>query len=287
MEHSSEKAYETINQSPSERHLPRKGFVPAIIFIVFALSMSGPALSLLTREMATTFFGSATQATVGITTQLSTISNAVQVAAGVIMGVLAVRFRHKSLLMAGILLSIIANAGAYLAPTFLWMQVFFAIGGAAGLMVGVMAVTLFGDSLPLNRKAKAVSYLVTAFYLAVFVGSPIISFLAGLGSWRYVYLLFALPAVAALAVSYFGIPFTSHAHQPSIGRAKYVRSFRQVLSNKSAVSCLFGSLFFTGITIGLFAINFFRQQFWSELPPLLQAQYSSYIVMAGDLFFDL
>lgn len=264
---------------------PGKRFVPAVIFIVFALSLSGPALSLLTREIATTFFGSATQETVGITTQLSTISNAVQIAAGVIMGVLAVRFRHKSLLMAGILLSVIAHVGAYLAPTFLWMQVFFAIGGAAGLMVAIVTVTLLGDFLPLNRKAKAVSYLVTALYLAVFVGSPIISFLAGLGSWRYAYLLLGLPAVAALAVSYFGIPSISHTHQPSIGREKYVRSFRQVLSNKSAVSCLVGSLFFTGITIGLFAINFFRQQFWSELSPLLQAQYASYIVMAGTLTF--
>jgi predicted MFS family arabinose efflux permease len=285
LENSLEKADET-KTTGSTGKAPGKRFVPAIIFIVFALSMSGPTLNLLTREIATTFFGSATQETVGITTQLSTISNAVQVAAGIIMGVLAVRFRHKSLLMAGIFLSIIAHLGAYFAPTFLWMQVIFAIGGAAAIMVSIVAVTLLGDLLPLNRKAKAVGYLVTALYLAVFFGSPIVSFLAGLGSWRYIHLLLGLPAaVAALAVSYIGIPSISHTHQPSIGRKKYVRSFRQVLLNKSAVSCLVGSLFFTGITIGLFAINFFRQQFWSELSPLLQAQYASYIIMAGTLTF--
>ena len=96
---------------------------------------------------------------------------------------------------------------------------------------------------------------------------------------------FALSAAAtALVVSYFGIQFTSHKHQSSIGRDKCARSFKQVLLNKSAAACLVSGLFFSGV-IGLFSINFFRQQFWSGLSLSLQAQYASYVVMVSTLLF--
>jgi len=56
------------------------------------------------------------------------------------------------------------------------------------------------------------------------------------------------------------------------------------LLNKSAAACLVASLFFSGV-IGFFAINFFRQQFWSDLSLPLQVQYASYIVMMSTLLF--
>lgn len=284
MEHSSGKADETETLGSTEKG-PGRRFVPSIVVTVFVLSISGPTLTVLTREIATTFFGSATQTTVGITAQLDTITNAAQVVTGGLMSFLAIRFGHKLLLMTGILLQFISAAGAFLAPNFLWMQIFFAINGIGSVMLAIAAITLIGDFVPQNRKAKTVSYILAATWLALFAGARIVSLVADLGTWRYVYLLLALPAAAAaLAVSYFGISSASHSHQPGVSREKYVRSFKQVLLNKSAAACLVASLFFSGV-IGFFAINFFRQQFWSDLSLPLQAQYASYIVMMSTLLF--
>jgi len=98
-------------------------------------------------------------------------------------------------------------------------------------------------------------------------------------------MLLGLPfAVAALAVSHFGIPSRSHKHKPEVSKKEYIRSFKHVFLNKSAAACLIASLFFTG-TIGLFAINFMRQQFWSDLPLPLQVQYASYVAMVSTLLF--
>jgi DHA1 family inner membrane transport protein len=278
------KAAETETLGLTEK-APGRRLVPAIVIAVFALSIASPTLTVLTREIATTFFGSATQATVGITAQLSTITNAAQVVTGVLMSFLAIRFGHKSLLMTGILLQLISAAGAFLAPNFFGMQVFFAIDGIGSVMLAIAAITLIGDFVPQNRKAKTISYILAAAYLALFAGARLVSFVADLGTWRYAYLLLALPAAAvALAVSYIGISSASHAHQPAADREKYIRSFKQVLLNKSAAACLVGGLFFSG-AIGLFAINFFRQQFWLDLSLTLQAQYASYIVMVSTLLF--
>src|SRR5512136_3486178 len=83
------------------RKSPGKWFVPALVFMIFALNIANLTLALLTREIGATFFGSGTQATVGITSQLSTIGFSAAVATGVAMSVLAIRFGHKSLLMTG------------------------------------------------------------------------------------------------------------------------------------------------------------------------------------------
>lgn len=269
----------------STEKAPGKRFVPVIVFMVFALNIASLTLTLLTREIGATFFGSDTQATVGITSQLSTIGFAAAVATGVAMSVLAIRFGHKSLLMTGILLQVISAAGVFLAPTFLWMQVFSAIEGVGAVLSSVAFITLIGDFMPQNRKAKTVSYITAAVFLATFTGARMIPVVADLGTWRYAYLLLALPfAAAALVVSYFGIPSISHMHQSAADKERYVRSFKQVFLNKSAAACLVGGLFFSGV-IGLFAVNFFRQQFWSDLSLSLQAQYASYIVMVSTLLF--
>ncbi|HLN44505.1 MAG TPA: MFS transporter [Candidatus Sulfotelmatobacter sp.] len=262
---------------------PRKWFVPALVFMVFALNIANLTLALLTREIGATFFGSNTQATVGITSQLNTIGFSAAVATGIAMGILAIRFGHKSLLMAGILLQIISAAGAFLAPTFLWLLSFFALEGVGSVLSGVAFVTLVGDNLSQNRKAKAVSYIAAALSLATLAGTRLIPIAAGLGTWRYSYLLLGLPfAITALAVSHFGIPSISHEHKPEVSRKQYLRSFKQVFSNKSAAACLLANLFFTG-AIGIFALNFLRQQFWSELPLPLQVQYASYVAMVSTL----
>lgn len=278
---------EKTNSISSTGNALRRRSVSTIVFMVFALNIASLTLTLLTREIGATFFGSDTQATVGITSQLSTIGFAAEVAAGIAMSILAIRFAHKSLLLVGITLQVVSAAGSFLAPTFLWMQFFFAMEGVGAVLSSVAVITLIGDFVPQNRKAKAVSYISAAVFLATFTGALMIPVAADLGTWRYAYLLLALPfSAAAFVASYFGIPSISHAHQSAVEKERYVGSFKQVLLNKSAAACLVAGLFFSGV-IGLFAVNFFRQQFWSDLSLSLQAQYASYVVMVSTLLFAI
>ncbi len=253
--------------------------------MAFALNMGSLALTLLTPEIGTEFFGTDTPAIVGITSQLRTIEFAAAVATGVIMSVLAIRFAHKKMLVTGVTLQLISAAGSFLAPTFLWLLVFFAMEGVGIVLSSVSFITMIGDFLPQNRKAKTVSYITAAGFLAGLVGPRLIPIAADLGTWRYAYLLLAMPfASAALIVSLFGTPLASGEQKHSVNKEKYVRSFKQIFSTKSAFACLVGSLLFSG-TIGFFAINFLRYQFWSDLPLPVQVQYASYVAMVSTSLF--
>jgi predicted MFS family arabinose efflux permease len=99
--------------------------------------------------------------------------------------------------------------------------------------------------------------------LAVLIGTPLIGFITNVAGWRSVFIFLALPVSAAgLILAFISLPSRSHEQQPAAEKKAYLGNFRQVLSNRSAASCLVGGIF-GGATmgLGLFAIAFYRQQF--------------------------
>ncbi len=244
-----------------------KRLAPTLTFAAFALSVDGMFLSLLTGSIAQTFFGTVTQATRGYTLQLSTVGFAATVLSALAMSILLIRFRYRSLYMVGAALLIVSIAGIFLAPNFFWMVVFFASEGIAGSMIFITGGTLIGDFLPQDRKAKTISYVYSLTWIAMIVGDLSVLFLAqgnffaSPGSWRYAYLLIALPvAIAVLPLAFYGISSNLQKTQSALQRNVYLERFKQIMANKSAVACLVGSLLFSG-AIGALAINFFQQQF--------------------------
>jgi len=287
---SSEGKAETVSQGFSEPVKATRRFVPSYVAVLFLLALSAGILSLLTREISLTFFGpfadeAAARAAIGMTTQLSTTLNAAELAAGLAMSALIIRFRPKSLLMVGLLLSFISAAGNFLAPSLMWMHVFFALSGISITMISISGITLIGEFVPSTRKAKAVSYVAAATYFASLMGAIIIPRLADLGSWRFVYLFLSVPStLAALAIAFIGIPFLSRRREQPTEKRAYTHRYKQVLFNRSAFACLIAGVFFSGV-IGLFALNFIRQQFFSDLALTVQRQYSSYIFIVSTILF--
>lgn len=283
MKHSSEKAAETEKYGPSVSI--RRSFVPSVFLVSFAASIVGPILTLLPRDIARTFFPSsfvagasqaAQTAAVGIVAQLSTINSVADVAIALLMGVLIVRFKNKPLILTGALLVLVAAAGGYMAPTLFWMQVFYALEGIGSAIAGVALVTLVGDLLPLSRKAKTISYIWAAGWLALLIGLLVIGYLARVGGWRYAFLFFALPvSVAGLVLAFFSVPSVPQIQRSATGTGAYKESFRKVLVNKSAASCLFSQFFFVGASIAVFTIAYFQRQF------SLSIGNSAYVMMAA------
>ena len=127
-------------------------FVPALVVASFATSISGPMLRLLTVDFAKTFLGTAKPASVGLVAQISTVNGAAEVVFALIMGLLAVRFRHKPLLLAGVVLVAISAVGGFFAPTLPYLQIFYAIEGIGTIMVGIMAFTMIGDTAAFRQE---------------------------------------------------------------------------------------------------------------------------------------
>jgi predicted MFS family arabinose efflux permease len=252
------------DEAISEEKSPAgRWFVPSLVIASFAVSISVPMLTLLTVDFAKTFLGSGDPAAVGIVAQTSTINSAAEIIFALLMGVLAVRFKHKSLLLVGVLLVGISSIGNFFAPTLGILQIFYAMEGVGTIIVAIMAYTMIGDLLPSSKKAKAVSYVVAMTSLAVLVGTPVIGFVTNVAGWRFVFIFLALPvAVAGLVLAFLTLPSGSMERHHAADKKAYSNSFKQVLSNRSAVSCLVGGIFGGAAGgLGLFGIAFYRQNF--------------------------
>src|SRR4030067_150626 len=99
-------------------------FVPSLIVSFFAVGGSGAILRLFAVDIARTF-----QVPVGVVAQLGTANSVGELVVALLMGFLAVRFKHKSLLLAGVLLITVYAVGSFLAPSFILMLLFFAMEG--------------------------------------------------------------------------------------------------------------------------------------------------------------
>ena len=234
--------------------------VSALTISAFAVQISSPTLNLLAVDFANTF-----QVPVGVTAQLGTINNGAEAVFALIMGFLAIRFKHRLLLLAGILFVSVSAAGCFFAPDFFSLQIFFAMEGIGTVMVTIMGATIIGDSTSLNKKAKAISYITAGTFLATLVGTPIIGFITDIGGWRAVFLFFVLPvSVVGLLVAFFSLPSEPRRNQVG-GKSFYLSSFRKVLANRSASAALVGAMLGSATTVALFALSFYREQFSQSL----------------------
>jgi len=133
---------------------PRKLFLLGLLASVFAVTVIDVFAPLLYPEIAATF-----GITVGTAVQLSAFSSIAAVITGLALSAFSIKFRYKSLLMAGVFAVVICVIGVFLAPNFLIAQVFYALNGVGSVIVGVMAPTLVGELYPLDKKAKRISLI--------------------------------------------------------------------------------------------------------------------------------
>ncbi len=245
-----------------EKKSTGKLFVPSVVLPYFATFMANGIIMLILFDITTTFFGSANPSTLGIAGQLSTFNSAAEAIFSVVLGFLAVRFRHRPLFLSGVLLIAISALGNFLAPSFLVMQIFFILEGIGSVLISVTGLTLLGNLLPPNKKHKAVSYTVSATFLSITVGTPIIGFITSVAGWRYSFLMYSLPiSILCLIIAYFGIPKKQQETPLTNTKESYIKAFKQVLLNKSALACLLSQLMFLGAVVGMYVIAFYQVQF--------------------------
>ena len=155
---------------------------------IFTITLSNLILNLLSLEIASTF-----QIHEGIAVQLRTINGVAEVTFGFIIGLISTRFKPKLLLLVGTSLMLISSIGSTIANSFELLLFFFFLEGTASVIIAITIYTLAGNLFSLKRKNKAISWISSAGFFAVFVATFAVAYIVSFGSWRYTFLLIVLP----------------------------------------------------------------------------------------------
>jgi predicted MFS family arabinose efflux permease len=256
----------------------RSLFLPSLAISNFATGPLAVLITLLLIDIALTF-----EVSLGVMGQINTLSSVVSVIFALVMGILSVRFRHKSLMIIGLLCVGVSALGCFFASNFNSMLIFYSLSGVGTAMVFPMAITLIGEHLLLEERGSAVGWIIAAGSLSYLIGAPIISFISDIGGWRLTLLGFVIPiSLAGLFLALIGLPSTSRK-QLTISKTTYLGSFKGVLLNISAAACLAGNVLRTAsfIAIVLYGVSFFRQRF------LVSTNFASLIIIGAALCYTL
>ena len=245
--------------STEEKRSLGKLVLPALFVSRFAIEPPGILTGLLLIDIGATFGCS-----VGVMGQVRTVSYVVAVVSALLMGILSVRFKHRSLLMMGLLFVSISALACFFAWNFNVMLLSYSMSGLGMAMVAPMTFTLVADYFPLERRAAVIGWLIAGSALAYLVGSPVIGLIEGLGGWRLAFLGFVLPvSMVSLLLTAQGLPSISSSEQPTMSKRSYLEGFKGVFSSRSADACLIGTALSMAAwqAILLFSSSFQRQRF--------------------------
>ena len=253
-----------------------KYILPSLAIARFAITPPGIVSGLLLVDIAATFDRS-----VAVMAQMRTTANTLSMVAALIMAVLSVRYRHRSLAFTGLLLVTVSGIGCFWAPTYESILIIYSLVGLGSSMVTPMTLTLVGEHLPREKRTNAFGWLIAGNSISYLIGAPLIAYIAGVGGWRTVFLLYVVPVtLIGLGFLYFGVP---GREKIVVSDIDYIGSFKMVLTSRSALACLLSSAFIMASyqAILVYSASFYRQQF------LLSRSFTSLFVIGGALFFTV
>lgn len=257
----------------------RRLFLPSLTVSSFA---SGP-ITVLTALLLIDI-GNSFNTPVSVTGQINTSYSIAAFTVALLMGALSIRFKHKSLLLAGLVLIGISACGCFFASDFTVMLVFYSLSGMGYAMVTPMTFSMVGEHFPLEKRAGAVGWVVAGGALVYVIGAPVIALMSGLGGWRFPLFGFVIPVLlVSLLSAFLGLPSASPDRQVSAERRSYLGSFKEILLNRSAVACLIGDILRSAafVAIVLYAVSFIRQRFF------VPTDLASIVLLGGALCYFL
>lgn len=92
------------------------------------------------------------------------------------------------------------------APDYLTLLLFRALAGAFGGTLGALVFAIVGDVIPLERRASAMGWVMTAFSAASVVGVPSGIWIASAYGWNAPFMATAALSLAFLGLSFFFVP---------------------------------------------------------------------------------
>ena len=248
---------------PEEPRTPGRLLLPSLAFSYFAVVPPGVVLGLLLLDIGRDFGYS-----VGVMGQLRTTASLITALSALFMGVWSIRFKHRTLLLLGLVFINISALGCFSARSFIVMVLFFALSGLGMAMAEPMLYTIVAEHFPFEQRERAIGWILTGVALSPLIGGPVIGVIASFGGWRMPFLAFVLPiALLSLVLVAKGVPSTSRNPQLAMSKGQYMEGFKEVFSNRSATACLAGSALIMAAwaAITVYGASFFREHFMVSL----------------------
>lgn len=194
---------------------------------------------------------------VGITSQLNTTFSFIALLTALSMGVLTIRYRLKTLLLAGLTLAVVSAIGVFLSPSLSILFLLYSLNGISWSMIYPMSTALVGELIPLEKRAHTFSWIFAIPPIITVFGSI---YLGYIGSWRMALILFAIPiALLTIVLTVIGVPNIETKRK----RTDLLGGFKAIISNSSAISCLL-AMFMHSVAwqmIVLMSLPYLREHF--------------------------
>jgi len=267
-----------LNDSDTETNgNPGRMLLPSLVISRFATMPPGILTSLLLIDIGLTF-----RQEVWITGQIITAASIVGVISALLLSALSLRFKPKSLLLGGLHLLTASTIGCILAPNFSILLIVYALTGMAASIVGPMTFTLVAEHFPVKQRPNAISWIIAGMSAAHLIGAPIIGYISVYVGWRGSFLWYVLPVTLFglfLAIRFIPTRQTDQEQKGDI--ANIIESFKGVLTNVSAVSCLTSTTLIAASYMAMvsYAPSYFREQF------SLSTAHASLLVIGSSVFF--
>lgn len=244
-----------MSETPPSRNM----ITPAVVLAQAATTPMTSITSYLLIEIGLAF-----QQPLGVTSQIRTTQSIIAIIFSLLMGAISIKFKHKTLLLSGILLIAISAVGCWSTPSFSFLLLVFPLAGIGTAMVQPMTNSLVAEHLPMEKRSGAIGWMMTGMASMMVLGGFIINYLNGIGGWRMAFIGYAVPvALIATVFVYIWIPRSKEDTTTTQGGEGSLSGYKRVYSNRSALSCLMGMAISqtTWQAILLFWASFYRQQF--------------------------
>ncbi len=174
--------------------------------------------------------------------QLNSVSSILAVFFALLMGLISIRYDHRSILVIGLFLYAFSAVACSLAGSLYVLLPLFALTGIARSMVDPMLNSLIGAHVPVESRTKAVGYTVGGLALIYLIGSLTTAYLSKAMSWQLTLLVIVAPiSIITFLLALFLVPsIKKQAKEVSIRGLFSV--YREGLRNRSVLACLAGTV---------------------------------------------
>jgi DHA1 family inner membrane transport protein len=214
-----------------------------LILPALTLARTSPQARTLLTSLLLIEIGETFGTSIATTNQINTINSVMAIIAALIVGIISIKYTYRTLLIIGLLLSIVSVLGCCYAPSFLSLVIIFSLGGFATNMITPMTSSLIGEHVPQEKRTHAMGWLMAGPAAIYIIGYPIGNII---GNWKDAYFLFAFPVILiSLILIILSVPNTELRSPVS----DYFQGYKEILKSKSANACLIGYALGLGVWV--------------------------------------
>lgn len=229
--------------------------LPSLLLSTFATYPNSVISTLLLLEIGLSF-----NQPVGVMAQMRTLGSVVGFLSALAMGALSIRFRHKTLLLSGLLILGFSALGSGASPNIAALFALYALSGLGTAMVEPMVSTLVAEHYPVEERSRVLGWMGAGGGLSFIIGGSVVGYIAFTWGWRSAFIGYAMIlSLIGLVLASRGIP--SGRRRGIAGEVGILSGFRAVASNRSALACLLGNLLASAMGQGiyLFSISYLKE----------------------------